>query len=262
MRRLLLAFLLGLLWLPAAARAGEEGEPERVTALRERLQALRAEVEDLDLRLQELEAAMDREEAGERERRLRARPRKKPAPTPKPDAEAPAAEPEKEAEAAPEDAPAEAEENGAEEADGEPGIDPAILEVAGTYELDREAFFEAMADVLRQQLADQDLPDDFLDTLLEQMRAEMGEISVTFVFETDLTWRVDSVMGMTSSTASGTWERDGEVLTLEQTYEDGAPSDDPQTLVGTWEDGVIRLEPPADEAETLPFVLVLVKVED
>jgi len=254
---------------PADATAETPAEPTttaaRLTALQKTLKELQKALQDLDKRLEDLEKAMEREERGEEARPARKKA-KKPEPKKK-DGEEGAEK--KDGEASEEEAPSDegekpaAEgEDGAEkkegEDEGEPGIDPAILEVAGTYTVDIDALVEAMVAAMQEESGGE-LPQEFLDMFVEQFRTQLEESDLAFVFETDLTWKVAGTMAGETQDAGGTWSREGNELTLLQTYENGEEKDEPDTMTGTFEDGVIELVP--DDEAGVPFAIVLRKQE-
>ncbi len=229
----------------------------RAADLKDQVATLRASFADLLERLEALEEAFDREESGaldEKPRRRPAKPKPKPPeetkPAPSPDA--PATSEEDAVEADEEEAPADPP---AEEPDD--GLDPAIRELVGSYTLDLDAFVAAMTDFIRTQLRAElgDVPDEIVDGAIEAMRSQLTSMEFELVLEADMSFEVSSTMGGEPTSASGTWERDGESVTLHQTQEDGEDMDEPFDIEGTWDGTNLRLRPDPE----VPVELVLSK---
>ena len=248
--------------LPVAEEA-PAGAEARLAALLQTLEELQKAIQAIDDRLEELEKAMDREERGQPARSSRKPAKKKPEPK---DEEGEAKD-EKPTEEGGEDAASDEGDEEASEAEGdeesseepeEPGIDPAILEVAGRYEIDIDALVEAMVAAMQEESGGE-LPPEFLDMFVEQFRSQLEDSSLVFEFKVDLPWSVQGTMAGEEQDAGGTWSREGDELTLEQTFENGEAKEEPETMKGTFENGVIELIP--DEEAGVPFAIVLRKVD-
>ncbi|MFV1959652.1 MAG: hypothetical protein ACC662_09600, partial [Planctomycetota bacterium] len=167
-------------------------------------------------------------------------------PPPEPDGEEP---PEETPEAAPQG------EGEGEKTEVDDGA-PTVAKVAGRYEIDVDAFFEAMEAALRKKFEENpgDLPPDVLDGTLEMLRDQFGGLEFELVLDIDLTFTVEAVMAEETTEGEGTWTLEGDGVTLTQTEENGESLDEPQVLEGTWKDGTLRLKP---DGETAPFEQVL-----
>ena len=242
------------------AFAEDEATPAPVEArardLAERAGLLREDLKALETRISALEAWADREEKDEATPR---RPRPRPA-EPKPETPPPEGAPKEEGPAEEGAGPPDAETEKPAPAEDEESVDPAILEVAGTYELDVEAFQEAVQTAMREQLARDvgEVPSELLDQILEGLMEQLRGLDFRFVLSVEGTFEASATIGGEAKEASGTWTREGDTVTLRTTREDGEDLDEPEEREATWEDGVLTIQPSDDD--DMPFPVVLRKV--
>jgi hypothetical protein len=130
---------------------------------------------------------------------------------------------------------------------------------AGTYRLDVEAMQQFIVDCVLKQKSDVllSLPSEVRESQIQQFqqdaRREVETLQFDLVLNEQGTFRIEGRLGDEQIISSGTWELDGEQLTLTVTHEDSESLMFPRVVMATIRDRTIRVA--VTEEVSLPLVL-------
>jgi hypothetical protein len=117
----------------------------------------------------------------------------------------------------------------------------------GTYRLDRDSMLASLLDQRIEEAAEEleGLSEEERAHRVEELRAEvvkeMGEFSLTVDLLAGGRFEASALFFGESQTAEGTYEIDGEKITLVTTHENGEEQENPEKISGTLKEGVLRL---------------------